>query len=70
MLIEAKLRELGLVLPQAPKLPPGITISFVWTRRHSNRVYLSGHAAQQPDCYSRSATTLTGCPLPRARPPS
>jgi Na+-transporting NADH:ubiquinone oxidoreductase subunit NqrF len=44
MLIEAKLRELGLVLPEAPKLPPGITISFVWTRRHGNRVYLSGHA--------------------------
>src|ERR687886_180181 len=49
MQIEAKLRALGLVLPEAPKVPPGITISFAWTRRHGNRVYVSGHAAQNPD---------------------
>jgi hypothetical protein len=49
MQIEAKLRERGLVLPEAPRVPPGITISFAWTRRHGNRVYVSGHAAQNPD---------------------
>src|ERR671933_714731 len=49
MQIEAKLLERGLVLPEAPKVPPGITISFAWTRRHGNRVYVSGHAAQNPD---------------------
>jgi enamine deaminase RidA (YjgF/YER057c/UK114 family) len=49
MQIEAKLRERGLGLPEAPKVPPGITISFAWTRRHGNRVYVSGHAAQNPD---------------------
>jgi hypothetical protein len=43
MQIEAKLQELGLALPQSPKLPPGITISFVWTRRRGNRLYLAGH---------------------------
>ena len=39
MQIEAKLQEKGLVLPQGAKLPPGITISFAWARRHGNRIY-------------------------------
>jgi YjgF/chorismate_mutase-like, putative endoribonuclease len=49
MRIEAKLQTLGLVLPQAPKTPPGFQFSFAWTRRRGNRIYLSGHAAQAPD---------------------
>ena len=49
MQIESKLEALGLVLPAAPKAPPGITFSFVWTRKRGNRIYLSGHAAQTPD---------------------
>ena len=49
MQIEAKLQALGLVLPEAPKTPPGFTFSFAWTRRRGNRIYLSGHAAQAPD---------------------
>ena len=49
MQIEAKLQELGLVLPPAPKIPPGITISFVWARRRNNRLYLAGHSPQAPD---------------------
>lgn len=49
MRIETKLKELGLVLPQAPRLPPGITISFAWTRVRGNRVYVAGHSAQNPD---------------------
>lgn len=49
MIIEAKLQTLGLVLPAAPKAPPGITISFAWTRVRGNRVYVAGHAAQAPD---------------------
>jgi len=38
MEIEAKLHALGFVLPAAPKAPPGITISFAWTRIRGNRV--------------------------------
>jgi hypothetical protein len=42
MTVEARLQKLGLVLPQAPQLPPGTPISFAWTRVRGNRVYLSG----------------------------
>lgn len=49
MQVEAKLQTLGLVLPAAPKVPPGINISFAWIRKHGNRIYLSGHSAQAPD---------------------
>jgi ABC-type glycerol-3-phosphate transport system permease component len=33
------------VLPEAPKIPPRIKISFAWTRWRGNRVYVAGHAA-------------------------
>lgn len=46
MQIEAKLEALGLVLPEAPQAPPGITFSFAWTRMRGNRVYIAGHSAQ------------------------
>ncbi len=49
MHVEAKLQELGLVLPAAPKAPPGITFSFAWARKHGTRIYLSGHSAQALD---------------------
>jgi enamine deaminase RidA (YjgF/YER057c/UK114 family) len=49
MQVEAKLEALGLVLPAAPAVPPGITISFAWTRVRGNRVYIAGHSAQAPD---------------------
>jgi enamine deaminase RidA (YjgF/YER057c/UK114 family) len=49
MQIEERLQSLGLVLPEAPQLPPGIKISFAWTRRRGNRVYIAGHAATHPD---------------------
>lgn len=49
MQIEARLQALGLMLPAAPKAPPGIKISFSWTRIRGNRIYLSGHSAQAPD---------------------
>jgi len=49
MQIEAKLEALGLVLPEAPKAPPGIEFSFAWVRRRGNRIYISGHSAQAPD---------------------
>jgi enamine deaminase RidA (YjgF/YER057c/UK114 family) len=49
MHIEAKLQALGLVLPDAPKVPPGFNFSFAWTRRRGNRMYVSGHSPQAPD---------------------
>ncbi len=48
-MIEAKLQTLGLVLPEPLILPPGIVLPFPWVRVHGNRVYVSGHAAQNPD---------------------
>src|SRR5215467_7573635 len=47
--IEARLQALGLVLPPAPKLPPGLTISFAWARKHGNRVCLAGHGPLAAD---------------------
>ncbi|HXZ03423.1 MAG TPA: hypothetical protein VEH81_01250 [Ktedonobacteraceae bacterium] len=41
MQIEAKLDALGLVLPEAPKAPPGINLSFVWTRMRGDTCPLS-----------------------------
>jgi hypothetical protein len=47
--IEAKLAQLGLVLPPAPVAPPGLQFSFAWARVHGKRVFLSGHSAQAAD---------------------
>lgn len=49
MQIEARLDALGFVLPAAPKAPPGIKLSFAWTRTRGNRIYVSGHSAQATD---------------------
>ena len=47
--VEAKLTELGLVLPAPLKLPPGVTLPFPWVRVHGNRAYISGHGPQNAD---------------------
>jgi enamine deaminase RidA (YjgF/YER057c/UK114 family) len=47
--VEFKLHDLGLVLSDAPKVPPGFKFSFAWTRVYNGRLYLSGHGAQAPD---------------------
>ena len=47
MRIEAKLTELGLVLPAPPEPPPGFQFAFEWARIRDHHVYLSGHAAQR-----------------------
>ena len=49
MQVESKLHDLGLVLPEAPKVPEGFKFSFAWTRVRGNRIYISGHGAQAPD---------------------
>jgi enamine deaminase RidA (YjgF/YER057c/UK114 family) len=49
MQVESKLQNLGLVLPEAPKVPEGFKFSFAWMRVRGNRIYISGHGAQAPD---------------------
>ena len=49
MRIETKLEELGLVLPSAAKVPPGVEFSFPWVRRRGSRLFISGHGPQLPD---------------------
>ena len=47
--IEQRLAELGLVLPEPAKPPPGFDFSFEWARVLGNRVVVSGHSPQAPD---------------------
>jgi enamine deaminase RidA (YjgF/YER057c/UK114 family) len=49
MKIEARLAELGLVLPEPLKLPSGMKLPFPWVRVQGNRAYVSGHGPQNPD---------------------
>ena len=49
MEVEARLEELGLVVPEPLKAPPGLHLPFSWVRVHGNRAYVSGHGAQNPD---------------------
>ncbi len=47
--IEAKLKELGLVLPEALVLPPGVKLPFAMVRVLGKRALISGHGPQNPD---------------------
>jgi hypothetical protein len=49
MRVEAKLEEFGLVLPEAPKLPPGVQVSFAWVRVYEDRAYIVGQGPLNPD---------------------
>ncbi len=49
MRVEAKLEELGLVLPEPMRLPPGVRLPFAFARVYADRVYISGHGPQAPD---------------------
>ena len=49
MLIEARLRELGLVLPPPVQPPPGVRLPFTPVRVSGDRAYVSGHGPQNPD---------------------
>ncbi|HUD26869.1 MAG TPA: RidA family protein [Burkholderiaceae bacterium] len=48
-LIESRLHELGLSLPEPLALPPGVTLPFPWVRVHGNRAFISGHGPLNPD---------------------
>ena len=45
MMIEQRLAELGLVLPEPMKLPPGLALPFPWVRVHGDRAYVPGQHA-------------------------
>lgn len=47
--IEAKLKDLGLVLPEPVKAPPGVILPFSWVRVWGNRAFISGHPPLNPD---------------------
>ena len=43
MKVEARLEELGLVLPGPVKTPPGLVLPFSWVRVRGDRALISGH---------------------------
>jgi hypothetical protein len=47
--VEAKLEEMGLVLPEPTKVPPGLVLPFSWVRARGSRAYLSGHSPLNAD---------------------
>jgi enamine deaminase RidA (YjgF/YER057c/UK114 family) len=47
--VEAKLVELGLLLPGPTKTPPGLVLPFSWVRVRGDRAYVSGHVPLNPD---------------------
>ena len=49
MLIEKKLEELGLILPEQLQAPAGIKLPFAFIRVYGNRAYISGHGPQASD---------------------
>jgi len=49
MIIEEKLTEMGIVLPQPVNVPPGMTVPFGWVRTLGDRAYVSGHGPLERD---------------------
>ncbi len=49
MSIEAKLKELGIVLPASTRAPPTFRQTFPFVRVHGDRAYISGHGPTNPD---------------------
>ncbi len=47
--IEAKLKELGLTLPESVKVPVDIKLPFSFVRVRGNRAFIAGHGPQNPD---------------------
>jgi enamine deaminase RidA (YjgF/YER057c/UK114 family) len=49
MKVERKLEELGLVLPEPVRTPPGLVLPFSWVRVRGGRAFISGHGPVNPD---------------------
>jgi enamine deaminase RidA (YjgF/YER057c/UK114 family) len=48
-IIEAKLKEMGLELPEPFKVPEGVRLPFSWVRIRGSRALISGHGPQDTD---------------------
>lgn len=49
MNVASRLKSLGLVLPQAPRIPPGVVLPFGWVRVLGHRALVSGHGPTMTD---------------------
>jgi enamine deaminase RidA (YjgF/YER057c/UK114 family) len=49
MSIDQRLKELGLTLPNPPRIPPGVVLPFGWVRVCGKRALISGHGPTNPD---------------------
>lgn len=47
--IDARLDALGIVLPAAMKLPPGVVLPFPFVNLRGTRAFISGHGPLEPD---------------------
>jgi enamine deaminase RidA (YjgF/YER057c/UK114 family) len=47
--IEARLKELGLELPEPVRTPPGARLPFAFVRVHGTRAFIAGHGPTQAD---------------------
>ncbi len=47
--IDARLKDLGLTLPEPVKVPSDVKLPFSFIRTKENRAYISGHGPQNPD---------------------
>ncbi len=48
-LVEQRLEQLGIILPQQLKLPPGMVLPFPWVRITGRRALISGHGPTNQD---------------------
>lgn len=46
---DARLKELGLVLPGPVQIPAGVVLPFPWVQIRGGRAFVSGHGPQEPD---------------------
>ena len=47
--IKSRIHDLGLTLPEALKLPPGVRLPFSQVNVRGQRAFISGHGPQNPD---------------------
>ncbi len=47
--IAARLKSLGLVLPEPMQIPGGVTLPFPWVSVRGDRVFISGHGPLEAD---------------------
>jgi enamine deaminase RidA (YjgF/YER057c/UK114 family) len=63
VLIENRLAELGLVLPEPMRLPPGAVLPFPWVRVRGGRAFVSGHGPLLADGSLAGPLGKVGAPV-------